>query len=111
MFSSNRKRSVATLGVVMGLLAAAVPAGAQGAGADPTKFVVDGPFTAKAAATTGNTPGGGDDTLAVVPDAGPGDDNLWNNGDGNDRSADSAKPPSNVVVLIGANDYGFAEPV
>jgi hypothetical protein len=63
MFSSTIKRSVATLGVVAGLLAAAVPASAQGGGADFTRFVVDGPFTAKADA---------------------------------------------VVVLIGANDYGFA---
>ena len=40
MFSTNLKRSVATLGVVAGLLAAAVPAGAQGGGADFTRFVV-----------------------------------------------------------------------
>ena len=34
MFSTNLKRSVATLGVVAGLLAAAGPASAQGGGAD-----------------------------------------------------------------------------
>jgi hypothetical protein len=48
MFSTTIKRSVATLGVVAGLLAAAVPASAQGGGADFTRFVVDGPITAKA---------------------------------------------------------------
>ena len=36
MFSTNLKRSVATLGVVAGLLAAAVPASAMPAGASPT---------------------------------------------------------------------------
>jgi hypothetical protein len=40
MFSTTLKRSVATLGVLAGLLAAAVPAGAQGGGADFTRFVV-----------------------------------------------------------------------
>ena len=40
MFSTTIKRSVATLGVVAGLLAAAVPAGAQGGGADFTRFLV-----------------------------------------------------------------------
>ena len=34
MFSINIKRSVATVGVVAGFLAAAGPAGAQGGGAD-----------------------------------------------------------------------------
>ncbi|MET0762895.1 MAG: hypothetical protein ABWZ63_11270 [Thermoleophilaceae bacterium] len=48
MFSTTIKRSVATLGVAAGLLAAAVPASAQGGGADFTRFVVDGPITAKA---------------------------------------------------------------
>ena len=47
MFSTTIKRSVATLGVAAGLLAAAVPASAQGGGADFTRFVVDGPITAK----------------------------------------------------------------
>jgi hypothetical protein len=42
MFSITLKRSVATLGVVAGLLAAAVPAGAQGGGADFTRLA-DGP--------------------------------------------------------------------
>ena len=37
MFSSNFKRSVATLGVAAGLLAAAGPASAQGGAADPTR--------------------------------------------------------------------------
>ena len=45
MFSINLKRSVATLGVVAGLLAAAGPAGAQGGGADL-------PLTNKAATVT-----------------------------------------------------------
>jgi hypothetical protein len=48
MFSTTLKRSVATLGVMAGLLAAAGPASAQGGGADFTRFVVDGPLTAKA---------------------------------------------------------------
>ena len=39
MFSTNLKRSAATVGVVAALLAAAVPAGAQGGGADFTRFV------------------------------------------------------------------------
>ena len=47
MFSSNLKRSVATLCVVAGLLVAAGPASAQGGGADFTRFVVDGPISAK----------------------------------------------------------------
>jgi hypothetical protein len=38
MFSSTLERSVATLGVVAGLLAAAVPASAQGGGADFTRL-------------------------------------------------------------------------
>jgi hypothetical protein len=38
MFSSTLKRSVATLAIVAGLLAAAVPAGAQGGGADFTRL-------------------------------------------------------------------------
>ena len=37
MFSTNLKRSIATLGVVAGLLAAAGPAGAQGGGAGFTQ--------------------------------------------------------------------------
>jgi hypothetical protein len=38
MFSISLKRSVATLGIVAGLLAAAVPASAQGGGADFTRL-------------------------------------------------------------------------
>jgi hypothetical protein len=38
MFSITLKRSVATLGIVAGLLAAAVPASAQGGGADFTRL-------------------------------------------------------------------------
>jgi hypothetical protein len=38
MFSSTLKRSVATLAIVAGLLAAAVPASAQGGGADFTRL-------------------------------------------------------------------------
>ena len=88
MFSTNLKRSVATLGVVAGLLAAAGPASAQvmpgtmGVKA-PTK--VNAPFTLDVATSEVfelNT-FGGDDTLKVetevtdyLADAGTGDDKL-----------------------------------
>jgi len=75
MFSTTLKRSLATLGVVAGLLAAAAPAGAQGGGADFTRFVVDGPFTVKPKAewATGNVfelnTFGGNDTLRRLTSA------------------------------------------
>lgn len=53
MFRTNLKRSLATLGVVAGLLAAAVPAGAQGGGADFTRFVVPERGTASLVAMEG----------------------------------------------------------
>jgi hypothetical protein len=77
MSSSTLKRSAATLGVVTGLLAAAVPAGAH-VGASSTRDV------ASSEVFELNT-FGGNDTLTDGAD---------------DR----------VVVLIGANDYGFAHP-
>ena len=43
MFSTNLKRSAATLGVTAGLLAAAGPASAQGGGADFTRLVDKAP--------------------------------------------------------------------
>ena len=43
MFSTNLKRSAATLGVMAGLLAAAGPASAQGGGADFTRLVDKAP--------------------------------------------------------------------
>ena len=43
MFSVNIKRSVVTVGVVAGLLAAAGPASAEGGGADFTRFAGPGP--------------------------------------------------------------------
>ena len=71
MFSTTIKRSVATLGVVAGLLAAAVPASAIEIGTTETLDMnVKAP------------------TNAPAPiDSGPGDDNIWNNGDGNDVAA------------------------
>jgi hypothetical protein len=73
MFSTSLKRSLATLGIMAGLLVAAAPANAQGGGADFTRFVVDGPFTVKskpASATSNvfelNTFGGNDTLLRLT---------------------------------------------
>lgn len=49
MLSINPKRSIVSLAVVAGLLAAAGPAGAQGGGADFTRFVDDVPILSGAA--------------------------------------------------------------
>ena len=52
MFSINIKRSVVTVGVVAGLLAAAGPASAQGGGADFTRFASPGPHVGISIGTT-----------------------------------------------------------
>ncbi len=115
MFSTTIKRSVATVGVVAGLLAAAVPASAQIGPAtvgnlagiqsevEPVELVraeargtqINAPFSLDVATSEVfelNT-FGGDDTLKVdsdvtdyLADAGTGDDKVWNNGDGNDTA-------------------------
>jgi hypothetical protein len=56
MFSIAFKRPLVTLAVVSGLLVAAAPAGAQGGGADFTRFLVDGPYSAKPASVTVHSP-------------------------------------------------------
>jgi hypothetical protein len=66
MNSNTLKRTAATLGVVAGLLAAAGPASAQGGGADFTRFVVDGPITAKAAPHVTVDAGSGDDKVKAA---------------------------------------------
>ena len=77
MFSSNLKRSVATLGVVAGLLAAAVPASAM-VGGDEADTV-----TGKAAVLTDYDRNGfspqaptSDGLISITADAGSGNDNL-----------------------------------
>jgi hypothetical protein len=59
MFSSTLKRPAATLAVVAGLLAAAVPASAQGGGADFTRLVDQTPQGIILAGT-------GDDQMKIV---------------------------------------------
>ncbi len=74
MFSTTIKRSVATLGVVAGLLAAAGPASADtlnGSGGGDRAFLDIG--------TT-------ETLIAITADAGSGNDNVWNNGDGTDAA-------------------------
>jgi hypothetical protein len=61
LFSSTLKRPAATLAVVAGLLAAAVPAGAQGGGADFTRPVDDKPVGILI------TNGTADDQMSVIP--------------------------------------------
>src|SRR5262245_6836465 len=82
MIITSLKRSAATLGVLAGLLAAAGPAAAQGGGADFTRFVVDGPITAKA-------------EPRVTVDAGSGDDKV--------KAASGTQVGSEALAL---DDYG-----
>jgi hypothetical protein len=114
MFSISLKRSTATLGVLLaGLLAAAAPAGAQSSPATGG---------AKAHGPCGNVPAqlstGGAESAGFVNGCAPGfarvgqsvragaDDTLAVRGThvGSEGVKDTA-----VVVLIGANDYGWTD--
>jgi hypothetical protein len=99
MFSSTLKRSVATLAVVAGLLAAAVPASAN-----PRS---DGGQSASASASFIEI--GSTETLDMY--AFGGNDTL--DAPGTQVGSEGVNAPTRagaVVVLIGANDYGFARP-
>ena len=97
MSSITVKRSVATLGLVAGLLAAAVPASANprndGGQSASASFIEIGTTE-----TLDMNAFGGNDTLDAR---------------GTQVGSEGVKAPNKadaVVVLIGANDYGFATP-
>ena len=97
MFNNTIKRSVATLGVVAGLLAAAGPASAQSGGADPTR----GPQELGFRVEIGSLPcaravDGGNDTL----DARTNPSFTVDPQDGATRSA----PPMGVTANAGTGD-------
>jgi hypothetical protein len=114
MLGSTLKRSAATLAIVAGLLAAAVPAGAHVA----TAMQPNDALTAAKAPTTPEPAGKtmAEDSFTDV---------AWHQtvleglgaraaeADGTLVDSEGAKAPTKadaVVVLIGANDYGFATP-
>jgi hypothetical protein len=101
MFDSTIRRSVATLGVVAGILTAAVPASAAG-------VPLEGPNVALTGLKAGQS-SVLNETVTVRADAlgtQVGSEGVKAPANADEQMKDNVKA---VVVLIGANDYGFTE--
>lgn len=122
MFSISFKRSAATLGVVAGLLAAAAPAnavglredGSQGAAKAPTTptangFIIDFAHTGVKAPTNAGPRNAAAEqgTWGPIVHMGTAGTQVGSEGVDAPAYADHRMKDKAVVVLIGANDYGW----